>query len=57
MGGTGVVTEGQQASLKGLQPWTNYSVTVAASTGAGQGVTSTPLTCTTQQDGKCVWVN
>ncbi|KAK3858057.1 hypothetical protein Pcinc_035719, partial [Petrolisthes cinctipes] len=50
MGGTGVVTEGQQASLKGLQPWTNYSVIVAASTGAGQGVTSSPLTCTTQQD-------
>lgn len=41
-----------RAQLDNLRPWTNYSVTVAASTRAGQGVASTPLICTTHQDGE-----
>uniref|UniRef100_A0A0P4WN52 Down syndrome cell adhesion molecule-like protein Dscam2 n=2 Tax=Scylla olivacea TaxID=85551 RepID=A0A0P4WN52_SCYOL len=39
-----------RAQLDNLRPWMNYSVTVAASTRAGQGVASTPLICTTHQD-------
>ncbi|XP_050729038.1 cell adhesion molecule Dscam2-like isoform X2 [Eriocheir sinensis] len=31
-------------------PWTNYSVSVSASTRAGHGVASPPLSCTTLQD-------
>ncbi|XP_037792633.1 Down syndrome cell adhesion molecule-like protein Dscam2 [Penaeus monodon] len=45
-----VVSEGLRATLAGLRPWTNYSVSVAASTRAGEGVASLPLVCTTDQD-------
>ncbi|XP_063589130.1 cell adhesion molecule Dscam2-like [Penaeus indicus] len=45
-----VVSEGLRATLAGLRPWTNYSVSVAASTRAGEGVASLPLVCTTDQE-------
>ncbi|XP_071541356.1 cell adhesion molecule Dscam2-like [Panulirus ornatus] len=45
-----VVSEGLQATLAGLTPWTNYSISVAASTRAGEGVASHILSCTTDQD-------
>nr|XP_027230100.1 Down syndrome cell adhesion molecule-like protein Dscam2 [Penaeus vannamei] len=45
-----VVSEGLRATLTGLKPWTNYSVSVAASTRAGEGVQSLALVCTTEQD-------
>ncbi|ROT64498.1 putative Down syndrome cell adhesion molecule-like protein Dscam2 [Penaeus vannamei] len=45
-----VVSEGLRATLAGLRPWTNYSVSVAASTRAGEGLASLPLVCTTDQD-------
>ncbi|XP_066948108.1 cell adhesion molecule Dscam2-like isoform X4 [Macrobrachium rosenbergii] len=45
-----MVSEGLRATLTALLPWTNYSVTVAASTRAGEGVSSLPLICTTNQD-------
>ena len=35
----------------GLHPWTNYTISVAGVTGAGAGVASSELTCTTDEDG------
>ncbi|XP_045105879.1 Down syndrome cell adhesion molecule-like protein Dscam2 isoform X1 [Portunus trituberculatus] len=48
--GGSVMQDGQQATLDSLTPWTNYSVTVAAFTRAGQGVSSPAIICTTEQD-------
>ncbi|XP_071517586.1 cell adhesion molecule Dscam2-like isoform X2 [Panulirus ornatus] len=45
-----VVSEGLRATLAGLTPWTNYSVSVAASTRAGEGTPSHAIICTTDQD-------
>ncbi|CAL4117640.1 unnamed protein product, partial [Meganyctiphanes norvegica] len=45
-----VLSEGFRATLSSLHPWTNYSVAVAAATQAGEGVASTPVLCTTDQD-------
>nr|XP_045585779.1 Down syndrome cell adhesion molecule-like protein Dscam2 isoform X2 [Procambarus clarkii] len=45
-----VVSEGQRATLAGLFPWTNYSLTVSASTRAGEGTPSHAIVCTTDQD-------
>ena len=42
-----------RAQLENLRPWTNYSMSVAALTRAGQGVASKSLICTTHQDGEC----
>ncbi|KAI9556414.1 hypothetical protein GHT06_016202 [Daphnia sinensis] len=36
--------------LSGLQKFSNYSIQVLAFTGAGDGVKSQPLTCTTEED-------
>lgn len=47
-----MMSKGLRAQLENLRPWTNYSVSVAASTRAGQGVASEPLVCTTHQDGE-----
>ena len=47
-----VVTDSTSAILEGLEPWSNYSVSVAASTKAGEGVTSHPIICTTLEDGE-----
>ncbi|XP_042236936.1 Down syndrome cell adhesion molecule-like protein Dscam2 [Homarus americanus] len=44
------MTNGREESVGGLRPWTNYTVTVAAVTRAGAGVTSPDLTCTTRED-------
>nr|XP_053626185.1 cell adhesion molecule Dscam2-like [Cherax quadricarinatus] len=50
-GGSGsVVSETQRATLAGLSPWTNYSITVAAATRAGEGAPAHALLCTTDQD-------
>lgn len=38
--------------LQGLEAATNYSVRVRAFTGAGDGPWSTPVLCTTEEDGK-----
>ncbi|XP_050724052.1 cell adhesion molecule Dscam2-like [Eriocheir sinensis] len=45
-----MMSKGLRAQLDNLRPWTNYSVSVAASTRAGQGVASEALVCTTHQD-------
>ena len=47
-----VVSEQQTSILTGLEPWSNYSISVAASTKAGEGVTSSPTVCTTDEDGE-----
>ena len=39
--------------INGLQPWTNYSVHVAAMTRIGEGVRSPPINCLTDEDGIC----
>lgn len=44
-------TAAREETVMGLRPWTNYTVTVAAVTRAGPGVTSPDLTCTTREDG------
>ncbi|KAK3861972.1 hypothetical protein Pcinc_032114, partial [Petrolisthes cinctipes] len=44
------VVGGLEETVGGLLPWTNYSVTVAARTRAGAGVTSPDLVCTTKED-------
>ena len=43
---------GKEETLGNLQPWSNYTVSVAGVTGAGAGVASPDLTCTTDEDGK-----
>lgn len=47
-----MVSDGVRATLAGLTPWTNYTITVAASTRAGEGMASHSLVCTTDQDGE-----
>lgn len=37
--------------LHGLSPYTNYTVQVLAYTRAGEGVTSSPVSCTTEETG------
>ena len=49
--GGGEVTEQLSRVLTSLQPWSNYSITVRASTLAGEGVQSKPIICKTLQDG------
>lgn len=48
-----LVVEHQHTSavVHGLEPWTNYSVSVAAATQAGVGAPSEPLICATLEDG------
>ncbi|CAL4076655.1 unnamed protein product, partial [Meganyctiphanes norvegica] len=41
---------GQEEIVGNLQPWSNYTVNLAGVTGAGAGVTSPDLTCTTDED-------
>ncbi len=40
------------SSLSGLTPFTNYSCTISARTGAGEGTLSTIMTAATDEDGK-----
>ncbi len=40
------------SSLSGLTPFTNYSCTISARTGAGEGTLSTVMTAATDEDGK-----
>ena len=40
------------ASLSGLTPFTTYSCTISASTGAGEGNASNTVTAATDEDGK-----
>ncbi|XP_050729970.1 cell adhesion molecule Dscam2-like isoform X1 [Eriocheir sinensis] len=49
-GGGSIMRKGQRATLDTLTPFTNYSVSVAAFTKAGQGVSSPAVMCTTDQD-------
>lgn len=51
-GGVLVVAEGQAARLVSLAAYTNYTVVVAAATGAGVGVASGAIVCATLEDGK-----
>ena len=39
------------ATLEGLTPFTRYTCTISASTGAGEGDSSGPQTATTDEDG------
>ena len=41
-------------TLEGLTPFTEYTCTISASTGAGEGGSSTPQTATTDEDGKSI---
>lgn len=38
--------------LRGLRPFTNYSLQVVAMTRKGEGPPSDPVYCTTEEDGK-----
>ena len=38
-------------ALRGLRPFTNYSIQVAGFTSVGDGVMSEPIICTTDEDG------
>ncbi|XP_069937284.1 cell adhesion molecule Dscam2-like, partial [Cherax quadricarinatus] len=44
------IVTGQSATVGDLERYTNYSVTVAASTSAGVGVASQPINCATEED-------
>ena len=46
------VVEGPEAALGDMYRYTNYSITVAASTRAGLGTASPPIVCATDMDGK-----
>lgn len=46
------MTNGREESVGGLRAWSNYTVTVAAVTRAGAGVSSPDLICTTREDGQ-----
>ena len=50
--GSSRVVAGQSSSLVDLERFTNYSITVAASTKAGLGVASNSITCATEEDGE-----
>jgi hypothetical protein len=45
-------TTNLETNLHGLAKYANYSVRVAAFTGAGEGVRSPPLYCVTEEDSK-----
>ena len=47
-----VVVDKLNTILTKLKPWSNYTLHVAASTGAGEGVPSPPSVCATLQDGQ-----
>lgn len=46
------ITHALSAVLHGLNPYTNYTVQVLAYTRAGDGVSSTPVSCTTEETGE-----
>ena len=46
-----IISENLFSNLNDLEPWNNYSISVAASTRAGEGAISDPLICTTLEDG------
>ena len=53
-------TEGESLEIKGLDIYTNYSVTVAGFTRAGRGRRSGQVFCQTKEDGElnilyCTW--
>ena len=50
--GTVIINADLTAVLDGLRPWSNYTLTLAAATVVGRGVTSMPLLCTTEEDGE-----
>lgn len=45
-------TSSEETYLHTLYKYTNYSIRVLAYTGAGDGVLSSPIYCTTEEDGK-----
>ena len=45
-------TSSVETYLHTLYKYTNYSIRVLAYTGAGDGVLSPPIFCTTEEDGK-----
>ncbi len=45
-------TEGETLEIKGLETYTNYSVSVAAFTRAGRGTNSAQVFCMTEEDGE-----
>ena len=49
-----VTTSANQATLTGLNEYTNYSITVFASTSKGGGIQSTPIVVITDEDSKFV---
>ncbi|CAL4093311.1 unnamed protein product, partial [Meganyctiphanes norvegica] len=44
------LVSGTEEVVGGLHPWTNYTISVAGVTGAGAGLASSELTCTTDED-------
>ncbi|CAL4206067.1 unnamed protein product, partial [Meganyctiphanes norvegica] len=48
--GGSVMSDGMRATVRGLAAWSNYTVTVAAATLAGEGVASDTVSCTTDED-------
>ena len=48
-----VATTENNFTLSGLNSYTNYSITVFASTVKGNGNVSAPINISTDQDGKC----
>ena len=47
-----VLIDETNTTLESLDPWSNYSISVAASTKAGEGIGSAAVVCTTLEDGK-----
>ena len=47
-----VIADGLSARIASLTPHTSYTFTVAASTIVGIGVDSSPITCSTLEDGE-----
>lgn len=45
-------TTNLETNLHGLAHFANYSLRIAAYTGAGDGERSTPIFCTTEEDGE-----
>jgi hypothetical protein len=50
-------TTNLETNLHGLAKFANYSVRVLAFTTAGEGVRSSPVHCTTEEDGMSYTVN
>ena len=50
----GVTAPANQTTLTGLNEYTNYSITVFASTSKGGGIESTPIVVITDEDSKFV---